>query len=191
MELGDKVGWEVGQFVLGEMGGRDSTGVGDAGGVVTLEVVRRFRDTGTGRGRARLSCSSRRETQATGLGSSDNSSSSESLWLSTMSFLSLTRLSASFGFLGIFDALWIMCVRAGEICFASLVLLATPFPANVLFLGSGFFLSASYLWSGSGLLEFEWLILRALAFAFSSAALMKASSPSSFGFSFAGVGKAQ
>ena len=120
--------------------------------------------------------SSKRETQATGLGSSDNSSSS--LWLSSKSFLSpaLTRLAASFVFLGMFDALWIMCVRAGEIPSASLVL------------DIGFFLSASYLCPVSGSMALALHILRAFAFASPSAALMKASSPSSLGSSFNGVG---
>ena len=118
--------------------------------------------------------SSKRETQATGLGSSDISSSS--LWLSTMSFLSstVTPFSGSFVFLGMFAALWIMCVSAGEILSASLLL------------DSGFFLSNSYFCSG--LMALALHILRAFAFASSSAALMKASSPSSLGSSFNGVG---
>ena len=120
--------------------------------------------------------SSKRETQATGLGSSDISSSS--LWLSTVSFPSstVTNLSASFVSLGMFDALWIMCVSAGEILSASLVM------------NGGFVLSASYF--SSGLMVLALHILRAFAFASSSAALMKASSPSSLGSSFNGVGDA-
>ena len=82
------------------------------------------------------------------------------------------RLFASLGFLGVFDALWIMFVRTGEIHSASLALLEKPFPV---FFGS--VLSALYFCSG--LTAFAWLILRALALASSSAALIKASSASS------------
>ena len=95
------------------------------------------------------------------------------------------RLFASLGFLGVFDALWIMFVRTGEIHSASLALLEKPFPV---FFGS--VLSALYFCSG--LTAFAWLLLRALALASSSAALIKASSPASLASSgTVGVGDAQ
>lgn len=147
------------------MGGRgeqgdseDSTGVGAMGGVLW--------ETGTGRGRTMLSSveisSSRKETQETGLGSSaDNSSSS--FWISSVSFLLPTGSSVSFVFLGMFDALWIMCTSAGEM------------------LDSAFFSSDSHFCSDSVLIGFALpILLRAFAFASSSAAFMKASSSAAF-----------
>ena len=133
LKVVDELRWEVELQVGEEVGGReeqrdseDSTWVGAGGGIVALEAVRVLWDTGTGRGRTMLLSameisSSGRETQATGLGSSDISSSS--LWLSTtLSILlpAVATFSASFAFLGIFDPLWIMWVRAGEIPSASL-----------------------------------------------------------------------
>ena len=185
----NEVRWEVEPQVGEEVGGREeqrdseeSTWVGAVGGIVALEAVRVLWDTGTGRGKTMLSSaveisSAGRETQDTGLGSSDISSSS--LWLSTtLSFLSpaVTTFLASFVFIGIFDPLWIMWVRVGEIPSASLVQ------------DNGLFLSASCFCSVSGLMGLALHILKALAFAFSSAALMKASSPSSLSSSLTGVG---